>query len=189
VAKVTKRPGANGFSDLEQKFFEGAPPEVAIAPPPPPSFDDLDAGLPERRRVRRTAPRPVAAAPEREGRAILPGARAAIVARLARVRAALERVRPALARVRPALARMRPALARVRPALERVRPALERLRPGLRSALSRFLEGLPGERPDGRTVLATLAVVVVVCGLSATVLGHASPWHAPAAAPAVETAR
>jgi hypothetical protein len=186
VAKVNDRPAAGSFSALEQKFFEGAPPEIAVAPPPPPSFDDLDAGLPERRRVRRTAPRAVAAAPEREGRARawLLRARAAIGSAIA---TGLARLRPAAARAWSwGMATARDGWGRL---LVAARRTLESARPALSSAFSRFLDGLPGDRPDGRTVLATLAAVVVMCGLSATVLGsRGSAWRAPAPAADVGTA-
>jgi hypothetical protein len=106
-----------------------------------------------------------------------------------------------MARVRPLLARVRPALGRARAwgevtaqqALVRlvasVRRARESTRPALRDAVARFLAELPGERPDGRTVLATLVAIVVLSGLSATVLGsRAVAWLPPPAPTASATA-
>ena len=202
VATTAERPGSSGWSQLEQSFFDTAPPDVAVIPPPAPTFDDLGPVLPERRKFRRPL----------KSRAWNPRARrvltrlGAVLARvrplLVRLQLVLARLRPALARVRPLLARVRPisarVLARVRPVSSRVRPALARARaqadaaardglrrlsagarraketskPALRAATSRFLDELPGERPNGRTILATLAVIVVLCGLSATVLGR-----------------
>jgi hypothetical protein len=182
VAKVTERPGAGGFSALEQKFFEGAPPEVAVAPPPAVTFDDLDPVRPERRKVRRTAPRRVAAAPVGKERVSLARTRLRALTALARaaVRAGLARVRPFIARA-GALGAAK-AQQGGRDLMVAARRARASARPALQAALSRFFDGLPGERPDGRTLLATIAVVVVVCSLSATVLGsRGTAWRAPAA--------
>jgi len=56
VATASERPGFNGWSQLEQSFFESAPPDVAVAPPPAPTFDDLGPVRPERRKTRRSTP-------------------------------------------------------------------------------------------------------------------------------------
>ncbi|HVZ74883.1 MAG TPA: hypothetical protein VHJ20_21020, partial [Polyangia bacterium] len=37
-----------GFDELDHAFFDAAPPEVAVAPPPAARFDDLDGPLPAR---------------------------------------------------------------------------------------------------------------------------------------------
>jgi hypothetical protein len=91
-----------------------------------------------------------------------------------------------LARMRPALARGRSwALALAREGWRRLKVSARRTRstsgPALRAAASRFLAELPGERPDGRTVLATVAAIVVLCSFSATVLGRGNAWRGPAA--------
>jgi hypothetical protein len=223
VATAPERPGTNDWSQLEKSFFESAPPDVAVAPPPAPTFDDLGPiVLPERRKTRRSAPSRVPASRAARPRPSFATGQAWLVllvagldrrarALLARVRPVLARTRPALARVRSALARLRPTLAalvraraRVRPTLARartwgvavsgtarvrlavsVRRAKESTRPALRDAVTRFFAELPGERPDGRTVLATLVAMVVLCGLSATVLGSRGVAWLPPAAPAV----
>jgi len=41
----------------------------------------------------------------------------------------------------------------------------------LRAVFARVVAELPGERPDGKTIAATLAAFVIVLGLSASVLG------------------
>src|SRR4051794_8606971 len=65
VENASDASGAASFGDLEDSFFERAPPEVPVVPPPPPSFEDLEglgnlgparpARFNRRRRQRRTA--------------------------------------------------------------------------------------------------------------------------------------
>lgn len=47
---------------------------------------------------------------------------------------------------------------------------------GLRALLERVLVDLPAERPDGKSILAAVAALIVVCGLSARVLGSRAQW-------------
>jgi hypothetical protein len=190
------RTGSSDWSQLEQSFFEAAPPDVAVAPPPAPTFDDLGPVLPERRKKPRAKPvrsPRVATKGQSKGKSKGP--------RLASARVWPARLRPLLVRCLALLTRVRPAFERARPALGRarawgeatardasvrlvasVRHAKESTRPALREALARIVAELPGERPDGRTVVATLVAIVVLTGLSATVLGsRAAAWLPPPA--------
>jgi hypothetical protein len=155
VAKASDRQGTPGWSQLEQSFFDAAPPDVAVTPPPAPTFDDLGPSLPERRRSRRDAP-------PRQTKA------ADIALRAARAGATV-------------------LTAAILTLVARTRPTLARARAWVRAALSRVLDELPGERPDGRAVLATVAAIVLLCSLSATVLGRGHAWRGSAAAPAPAT--
>jgi hypothetical protein len=90
---------------------------------------------------------------------------------------------------RLALAAVIPA---ARLAWRRLGPTRARLASGAHALLVRVTRDLP-ERPDGKTIAAALAAIVVVCGLSASVLGSrrvarplASPETPSVALPAAE---
>src|SRR5260370_1438010 len=42
VGELSQTSGAGDWTELERRFFAAAPPEVAVQPPPAPSFDDLE---------------------------------------------------------------------------------------------------------------------------------------------------
>src|SRR5260221_14424861 len=42
VGELSQTSGASDWTELERRFFAAAPPEVAVQPPPAPSFDDLE---------------------------------------------------------------------------------------------------------------------------------------------------
>jgi 2-oxoglutarate dehydrogenase E2 component (dihydrolipoamide succinyltransferase) len=158
------------WTELERGFFAAAPPEVAVQPPPPPSFDDLvpaEAARPHRRRAagvaREVDRRPRNGAP-------------ALLRRLARGTAAAAGAAGARAwrwteeRARARTRQLAAAARRTTPLLRASLPRLERL---LRALPARIAADLP-ERPDGKTIAAALAAIVIVCGLSASVLGSRS---------------
>jgi len=175
------------WSELEQRFFESAPPDVAVLPPAPPTFDDL-------------APIEPAARPSRASRGVherntktAARTRRLALARLrARARAFFRRTmeragalaRPAMSHAqRWALQQARASQRRIVPALRSARSASAgALRAVVNHALDRVVVEWATERPDGKTILAAVAGLIVVFGLSASVLGHAqwTPLRAPA---------
>jgi hypothetical protein len=173
-----------GWSDLERRFFEAAPPDVPIAPAPAVTFEDLEMDLetpPRARRLRldrRARPRRPAPAWAETDRAI--------VRSVTRWVENLERaLRPAVARA-GTWARAwtgttsTVGVGRMRPAFQRAREVATRT---LGLMIARIAAELPGERPEGRTIVAGLVTLVVVLGLSASVLGsRGGPWLAPPAA-------
>jgi hypothetical protein len=168
VGQLSNRIESSEFSELERGFFAAAPPEIAVQPPPAMTFDDLDVGLgrPPRRSVSRKV-----RAPSRKATKVTAVARdhdddrPSVLARAtARVAAV---VGPAAARAWSWTSAGTRLLAPV------LRVARARLEPGLRTLITRVAGDLP-ERPDGKTVAAAVAALVVVCGLSASVLGSRS---------------
>jgi hypothetical protein len=179
VVNGSDRSGADDWSELERGFFESAPPDVAVPPPAPPRFDDLEpVARVERRSRRRSASRirsGAGPAPSRErwralatlaqdlfhriGRGLAARAAAARPAARATWAWALERTATGRRRLGPALRAMRVAGAR------RARTFAERI-------FVQIFVDLPAERPDGKTTLAAAVALIVVCGLSASVLGH-----------------
>jgi hypothetical protein len=163
------------FDELDRAFFDSAPPEVAVTPAPVTRFDDLDDGVPVPARVR-------AARAKRQGRA---EARAeALSAWTSRLGGAKGRVSAWLGGVARAVARdAATGLATARgwggQRLERATLWLERGWPSARArfasrareTLARLAEQIPGERLDGKTLAATIAVVIVI-GLSAGVFAQ-----------------
>jgi hypothetical protein len=188
----SKASEASDWTALEESFFAAAPPDVAVAPPPPPSFDDLVASVPERpqRRTARAARAGTEALKTLRWRAAMAGAR--ILAARAGAGARILAARAgAGARVFAARAGAG-ARSLAEAALRRV-PPRARLESDLRALAARLAKELP-ERPDGRTIAAALAALVVVFGVSASVLGSRSdarepvPAILPAGAPVVTAA-
>jgi hypothetical protein len=135
-----------------------------VQPPPAATFDDLGPVEPVRPRRRASAARAKVAEPAREA-----GARRAALVRRAWAWSASNARRGA--RGLASAARRLPSLGpRLAPP---ARATLERLRRGARPMLSRLASDLP-ERPDGRTIAAAIAALVVVFGVSASVLGSRS---------------
>jgi hypothetical protein len=157
--------GANDWTDLERGFFEAAPPEVAIQPPPPASFEDLSPIVPARAR-RQAAARKTDSAPGRRR-----DVGSAVAAASMRVWASL-RVAASLC---VAASRRLAALLRVTPGLRATRARLQR---SLRALLARSAADLP-KRPDGKTIVVAMAAMVVVSGLSARVLGSRGYARSP----------
>jgi hypothetical protein len=193
VVNGSDRADAGDWSELERGFFESAPPEVAVPPPAPPRFDDLEPVARVERRARRrstsrgrsrsaglVAPadrkarerlRALATLAQdlyhRIGRRLAARAAAARPAARAIWASALERATTGSRRLGPALRAMRVAGAR------RARTFAER------TFVQLFVD-LPAERPDGKTTLAAAVALIVVCGLSASVLGHVRLTPPPA---------
>jgi hypothetical protein len=177
-----KRSGADGWSDVEQRFFADAPPDVPLQPPAPPSFDDLVDVRPERRRGARAAWRSFRAPRVRATRVRWSATRRAWTRGVARVRAFfgwlyswLERTAwPATVRaIRRGVAFSVRTWRELAPARRVARSLAER---GLRILLARLVAILPAERPDRGALLAAVAVLAVVIGLSATMLASHGPW-------------
>lgn len=169
VGNVSEHPEAGDFDEVEQGFFAAAPPEVAVAPPPAPSFDDLDdranrdhPNAVRRRRAPRRSPKrsdDVAATPGR-------------LVRLVRVTRAL--TGPAGRRLAAEAARAWSwTSARARLEARRLAPTARLARERLGAFVARVAQDLP-ERPDGKSMAAAVAALVVVFGLSASVLGSRS---------------
>jgi hypothetical protein len=197
AASAKAAASAGDWTDLEEGFFAAAPPDVAVLPPPPTSFDDLLPIDPRRRshlatRTRgskQTKTKP----PARHLTSLLIffrrfAQKAWSVAQPASVRA----WRWMLTRGSEGARRLGPTLTTTR----------ERTTHALRVLVSRLAQDLP-ERPDGKTILAAMAALIVVLGLSASVLGSrlthplalpiaapeptiVAPASAPAEAPALE---
>jgi hypothetical protein len=140
------------------------------------TFDDLET--PTRagrlRLERRARPRRAARAWAETDRAIVRSVTGWV--------AGLERsLRPALTRARTwARTTATSSLGRLRPALDHGREAAKRT---LGLVFARIAAELSGERPEGRTIVAGLVTLVIVLGLSASVLGsRGGPWLAPPSA-------
>ena len=189
VGDLSQTSGASDWTELERRFFAAAPPEVAVQPPPAPSFDDLEPtassvlGSRRPRRGRAQAPRQA----RRRERGLAP---AGVVVRLART--AWTRAQPPTARAwRWTSARVRAEARRLGPPLRATREwTFERARRALGVLASRLARDLP-ERPDGKTIAAAMAALIVLFGVSATVLGSHSNLRVPsvpaAAAPLAPT--
>jgi hypothetical protein len=182
VGESSRASSANDWTELERQFFAAAPPEVAVQPPPPPTFEDLDpeaphpiALPPSRRRI--TASRQ-SRRHERQSRGLACGP--VFFRRLART--AWELARPASARAwRWAVARASAEARHLAPRLRATRDrTLERMKRGLDALASRVANDLP-ERPDGKTIVAAMAALIVLFGVSATVLGSRSDARLPPA--------
>jgi hypothetical protein len=159
------------WTDLERRFFEAAPPDEPLVPPPALTFDDLeDPARPRRRRV--------AQRPRRQAKS----------PRFVWARPALRAFAPVVTRARSVgsavWAVARPTVGRAFAATGRtLRPLLSRI---VSRLLSRLLAEIPGERLEGRTIIVGLVTMAVVLGLSASVLGsRGNDWLAPP--PAVAT--
>ena len=185
------------WTDLEEDFFAAAPPEVAVPPPPAASFDDLAPIRPERR----ASPRPRERAAARFGARTDPEPRtrgrtgalsflAGALSFLAGAGGFFRRiVQKAWSVAQPASARAwRWTLARARSGARALGPALAttrtRAKQALRVLAARVANDLP-EVPDGKTMLAAMAALIIVLGLSASVLGSrlVHPLAPPVAAP------
>jgi hypothetical protein len=184
VGELSQTSGASDWTELERRFFAAAPPEVAVQPPPAPSFDDLEpaasSAIGSHRTRRGLARAPRQTSPREHGLAP-----AGFVQRLAQQLARLART--AWARVQPVSARAwRWTAARVRAEARRLAPSLsgtrertfERAKRGLGVLASRLARDLP-ERPDGKTIAAAMAALIVLFGVSATVLGSRSNPRLP----------
>jgi hypothetical protein len=197
------------WTDLEEDFFAAAPPEVAVPPPPAASFDDLAPIRPERRASPRPRGRAAARLGERtetkprtrgpkESVSFHAGALSFLTGALSFfigaggffrrfVQKAWSIAQPASARAwRWTLARARSGARALGPALATTRT---RSKQALRVLAARVANDLP-EVPDGKTMLAAMAALIIVLGLSASVLGSrlvhplAPPVAAPETAPA-----
>jgi hypothetical protein len=151
------------WTDLERGFFEAAPPDEPLVPPPALTFDDLeDPASPRRRRVAQRSRR------QRKSPKFI------------WARPALRAFAPVVTRAR-ALASAAWAVAR--PTVGRALAATGRT---LRPLVSRLAAEIPGERLEGRTIIVGVVTMAVVLGLSASVLGsRGNDWLAPP--PAVAT--
>jgi hypothetical protein len=192
VGQLSDRAEGGDWTELEQGFFAAAPPEVAVQPPPPPTFDDLGPVEPVRPRRRASSTRLSAGAPSRR-----PVTRTlSSLGRLARRALAAagplgerawawsaERARRGARRLTSATHRLPAIGPHLAPS---ARAAFQRLERGLRPLLSRLASDLP-ERPDGKTIAGAIAALVVVFGVSASVLGSRSNPRL-AVAPVVEHA-
>jgi hypothetical protein len=175
------------WTQLERDFFAAAPPDVPVAPPEAPRFDDLVGDAPSSRRKRAVTP-PRRRAADRSPQATTRPARARIaLPKVALAEAVL--AKPALAKAAFWAAR---AMAWVRSrstdGRRRLGGFVEEARLDLgrraRATWLRLAAEVPGERPDGKTLVAALVVVVVVV-VSATVVAPraaASAYRAPAPA-------
>ncbi|HSZ82204.1 MAG TPA: hypothetical protein VLA14_07980 [Polyangia bacterium] len=197
VKKGSDRSDAGDWTELERRFFESAPPDVAVPPPAPPRFDDLE---PIARVERRSRPRSPSR-PRAMGRAPIAPAKVRsqdrAAARAAQVGAWLRLIGTQVARrasaVRPAAKaiwawgleagrrRLGPALRATRlEAGRRARLVAERAFVRLVDLFVNLFVDLPAERPDGKTTLAAAVALIVVCGLSASVLAHVRLTPPPA---------
>lgn len=174
----SQRSGGDGWSEVERRFFETAPPEIAIQPAAPPSFDDLEAPLPERRRskhARAGAKRPVRTrrqqAAEKRDR-WSPARRAVVRAVLMTFTTARDRALQLVQSARAAVQVWWQRRVPVRPSWALARELLER---AVRAAFGPVLAQLPAERANRRTILVGVAAIVVVVGLAAGVLGSYVP--------------
>jgi hypothetical protein len=184
VGQLSRSNGSSAdWTALEEAFFAAAPPDVAVQPPPPPSFDDLGPSVSDRPRPRteRSASQRAAERQRVEGDRVEHEPRL-LASRLAMVRGPLERglrlLVSRLVMVRAPLGRGLRALAS---RLAQARRTLER---ELRARGSR-LASEPPEWADGKTLASAVAALVVLCGLSASVLGSRSATvvRGPAVAP------
>jgi hypothetical protein len=184
VRVLSEASDASDWTELERRFFAAAPPEVAVQPPPAPTFEDLepaDARPIGSRRTRRKlaqAPRPS----RRHERGLAPAGFLPELARLLALELARLLARTAWTRALPLPARAwRWVAARARAEARRLAPSLrarrlwtfERAQRGLGVLASRLVTDLP-ERPDGKTIAAAMAALIVLFGVSATVLGSRS---------------
>lgn len=167
MGEISERQDANDWTELEQGFFAAAPPDIAVEPPPAATFDDLCDDVfpraPARKRARKRArpirreefPRAtgVGAAMRASGRIVSGAARAAghvVVWSTAKVFVKARRFAP----------------------LSRLTP--QAVRRGLRALSERVAPEMP-ERPDAKTLAAGIAALLVVFGVSASVLGSRGP--------------
>jgi len=200
VVNGSERSDAGGWSELERDFFESAPPDVAVSPPAPPCFDDLEPVARVERRARprsRSRNRSPGTAQIAPANAVSP-ARWRVLATLAQdlFHRIGRRLAEQAAAARPAaLAIWAWFLARATTGRRRLGPALRSMRLGgarrARTLAERifvqlFVDvDLPAERPDGKTTLAAAVALIVVCGLSASVLGRVRLTPPPPASDAV----
>jgi hypothetical protein len=174
----SQRSGGDGWSEVERRFFETAPPDIAIQPAAPHSFDDLEAPLPERRRqkhARAGAKRPVRlqrqqAAEKRDRWS--PARRAVVRAVLMTFTTARDRAAQLVATARASAQVWWQRRVPIRPSWALVRELVER---GARTAFGPVLAELPEERANRRSILVGVAAIVVVVGLAAGVLGSYVP--------------
>jgi hypothetical protein len=147
---------------VEQRFFETAPPDVPLQPAAPPSFDDLDSTLPERRRPRRgkASPRKRQFREPRDRWSPVRRAAARLVVLMAEVGRRL---------VATARDRWVRALETARDRWPGRAAARELAGRALRFVLGPVIDELPAERNRG-TIVAAVAAIVVVVGLAAGVL-------------------
>jgi hypothetical protein len=160
VAEGSNQSESGAFTDLEQSFFEAAPPDVPLAPPEPMRFDDLVAG-PAR------LPRKPQSEPHLSQLLASRGRRLVVAPMLWGGRSLVELAMVGWRRLLPGLRAMRTAV-----------------QSGIGVAVTRLAAELPKERPDRRSIVAAMAVLVVVMTLSAGVVAHSGTWitlRAPAA--------
>jgi hypothetical protein len=186
VGEISERQDANDWTELEQGFFAAAPPDVAVEPPPAATFDDLSdevfSRAPARKRTRtRQARRDRLVRHEdvpratRVGEAVRTSGRILGGAVGGAARAAGRVVVWATARVFVEARRLAP--------VSRLTP--QAVRRGLRALSERVAPEMP-ERPDAKTLAAGVTALLVVLGISASVLGSRGPRPVAAApAPAV----
>jgi hypothetical protein len=176
VVDRSQRSGGDGWSDVEQRFFETAPPDVPLQPAAPPSFDDLEAPLPERRR-----PKHARANKARQQKTLgtegrrdrwSPYRRAIVRAVLMTFTTVRDRSLQLVASVKADLQVYWQRRVPIRPSWAMARELAER---ALRSVFGPVLAQLPAERANRRTILAAVAAIVVVVGLAAGVLGSYVP--------------
>ena len=165
MGQLSETSGASDWTELEQGFFAAAPPDDPVEPVPVLTFDDLLPAAPARTRRRAASPprqRAVKRAPDLEPAAS--GLRA-VARRVAAV------ARPSVTRA------WRWTSARAAGGARHLEPlfgvARRQLQPGLGRLWSRVASDLP-ERPDGKTIVAAMAALLVVFGVSASVLGSRS---------------
>jgi hypothetical protein len=179
VGEISERQDANDWTELEQGFFAAAPPDIAVEPPPAATFDDLSDDVfprtPARKRAQRTVRHEDVPSTNRVGQAVLASGRIVGSAVGGAVRAAGHVVVWSTVQVFVEARRLAP--------VSRLTP--QAVRRGFRALSERIAPEMP-ERPDAKTLAAGIAALLVVFGISASVLGSRGPRPVVAApAPAV----
>lgn len=183
MGEISERQDANDWTELEQGFFAAAPPDIAVEPPPAATFDDLSDDVfpraPARKRTRKRAQRTArhedVPSTNRVGQAVLASGRLVGSAVGGAARAAGHVVVWSTAQVFVKARRLAP--------VSRLTP--QAVRRGFRTLSERIAPEMP-ERPDAKTLAAGVAALLVVFGVSASVLGSRGPRSVVAApAPAV----
>jgi hypothetical protein len=181
----SQRSGGDGWSEVEQRFFETAPPDVPLQPAAPHSFDDLEAPLPERRRPRRAKQAQQKAKqgnkrqPAEPRERWSPARREAARKLLAALALGRQLAAAVVAAALPLLRRLAAATmdaardwrARI-PGREAARELAVR---AFRSVFAPVIEQLPAGRADRGPILAAVAAIVAALGLAAGVVGAYVP--------------
>jgi hypothetical protein len=189
VGEISERQDVNDWTELEQGFFAAAPPDIAVEPPPAATFDDLFPDAPARKRAKR----PKSGRRSRgNGRTVpdddIPAASRVSDAVRSAARIVGGGIRAAAHVVAWSTAQLFVKVRTVAP-VSRLIP--QAVRSGIGALSARIAPEMP-ERPDAKTLVAGIAALLVVFGVSASVLGSrgprpvvAAPTSAPVPAEAV----